>query len=349
MISRIYKQVNIKIDTALTATASEVILSRVREILFPDSSPAVISANPDRPNIHYRVIQSISKSHDLSRLITGDSIKNAPGDLRKAERPILIFNRSRTGAELTARYLRQKLADKNIYFYHAGLSKREKKNIENWFYNSTDGILSSTCAYGMGVDKGNIRTVIHLEPSPSVEAYLQESGRAGRDKKTASAILLVSGSDFAYGHKIKNRILRERYLIFLNSITDITKCRRTSLLNLLGADKRNCSGCDVCDRNIKHSIDGLKEITGYLKKYNRKTTRREAILTLSGIEYPEVFRNGCAASCYFGLLCNWTEKELREAINTLVQEGKVRIPEHGLYKKTLIYKKISPNGALVNI
>ena len=112
------------------------------EIVFLGKSPELIAANPDRPNISYRVIHTISKNRQLIELLTtsGDEAYGFP---------VLIFSRSRSGAELTARMLRERLGRDNIFFYHAGLNREEKKIIEEWFFNSADGTLIATCAYGI--------------------------------------------------------------------------------------------------------------------------------------------------------------------------------------------------------
>ncbi len=313
-INRLYTETGIKTVTAFTATASPIILKRVKEILFPDSSPAVISADPDRPNIRYRVIPSVSKKHDLAVIIG-----KQPWKIRK---PAIIFNRSRTGAELTAAYLRRKLSRDNIFFYHAGLDREEKKSVEDWFFSSKDGILSSTCAYGMGLDKKNIRTVVHIDPPPSVEAYLQESGRAGRDGNDADAILLVSRPDFLFGYGIKDSILRKRYLSFLTSVTDSRKCRRKALLNLLGTENESCNGCDVCSRDIIRTAAGSNTISSFLKHYPVKAGLRNAVIILSGKMYPDTFRSGSLFDPYFGLLEEWSEEEIEEALNTILEESK---------------------------
>ncbi len=326
-INRIYKEADIDIVTAFTATASEAILSRVKEILFPDVSPLLITADPDRPNIRYRVLHTISKKYDLFNLSSTCS------------RPILVFCRSRTSTELTARYLRQRLNEKNIFFYHAGLSKEEKKEAEKWFYNSSDGILAATCAYGMGVDKQNIRTVIHLDPSPSVEAYLQESGRAGRDRQEAEAVSLISDSDFTDTYRMDNPVLKQRYLDFLHALTNDRACRRVSLLKLLGVTNENCSGCDVCNKELQKEISGFSALSGFVKKHSRKTALREAVLTLSGKRYPEVYLNGYYHSRFYGALCSWTEEEIKEGIIELMKEGIISIPKHGPYKNLLIYHR----------
>ncbi len=340
-VSRVHKETGVKVVTAFTATASPAILSRVTGILFPESSPSLIAANPDRPNIHYRILRSLSKTHDLVELIRGKDpsiIQNSTS--YRVSRPVLIFHKSRTGAELTARHLRNTLKEKNIYFYHAGLSKKEKKKIETWFFHAKEGILSATCAYGMGVDKGDIRTVIHMDPPLSVEAYLQESGRAGRDKKSAQAILLLSEHDFIAGTLISNGNQKKRYMEFIRAVSDNTRCRRESLLRLLGTECRNCNGCDVCDGERQSSIAGLKEITAYVKKYNRKSSLRETILTLGGKKFLEVFANGYHRSKYYGSLKTWSFPEIKEGITALKCSGILQIPEHGFYKRKLIFKNI---------
>ena len=195
----IYERLDIRVVTAFTATASKLVLDEVKTILFPDRSPHLITADPDRPNIAYRVIPSICKDHDLVRLLRRperepgrpDPTSQVPPGSLPLPRPALVFCRTRRGAEETARTLRYLLDEKEIYFYHAGLERDEKKRIEEWFFSSRNGILTATCAYGMGVDKSDIRTVVHKDPAPSVEAYLQESGRGGRDRKQAYAVLLL--------------------------------------------------------------------------------------------------------------------------------------------------------------
>jgi len=141
-----FEELNSKpVVTAFTATASENILKRVKEIVFPDKFPELIAANPDRPNISYKVIHTISKNRQVIELIASTE-KNA------CEYPILIFSRSRSGAELTAQMLRRQLKRENIFFFHAGLEREEKNKIQEWFYTSTDGILVATIAFGIGIE-----------------------------------------------------------------------------------------------------------------------------------------------------------------------------------------------------
>jgi ATP-dependent DNA helicase RecQ len=136
-IHSILDALEIGLVTAFTATASPHILQKITEIIFPGTIPNIIYGNPDRDNISYKVIPSTSPTRTLQKL-TEDSKK-----------PLIIFAASRTGTELTARMLRNYLKHNNIFFYHAGLNKEEKDKVEKWFFDSENGILVATCAYGM--------------------------------------------------------------------------------------------------------------------------------------------------------------------------------------------------------
>jgi len=138
-LGQVPKEAGIPLLTAFTATASPRVLARVREVLFGNEAVNLVRANPDRPNISYTVLPSLSKEHTLTELI------------REVERPAIVFCRTRASTEHTSRMLRERLHDRRIRFYHAGLSKPERRHIEEWFFNSPDGVLTATCAYGMGV------------------------------------------------------------------------------------------------------------------------------------------------------------------------------------------------------
>ena len=168
-IGRLAQEACIPLVTAFTATASPLILEKVKKIVFPGLSPNIITANPDRPNISYRVIPCLSKNHELVNLLREEkevtlrtlgvqrkkrkkslaSPRTLHGSLPGIKRPAIVFCSSRTGTELTAALLRRRLREDQIYFYHTGLTKEEKAKIEKWFFDSDDGILTATCAYGI--------------------------------------------------------------------------------------------------------------------------------------------------------------------------------------------------------
>ena len=170
-LGRILPELKAEQITAFTATASPLILEKIKSILFDGLSFNLVRANPDRVNIRYEVRPVLSRMGTLTELIP------------TVERPALVFCSTRRQTEQCALYLRQRLGDEDIRFYHAGLSKELRSELEDWYFNSDRAVLAASCAYGMGMDKSNIRTVIHYALPSSVEAYLQESGRAGRDRR----------------------------------------------------------------------------------------------------------------------------------------------------------------------
>jgi ATP-dependent DNA helicase RecQ len=340
-LSKIYERLDIRIVTAFTATASPLVLDEVKAILFPDRSPHLITADPDRPNIAYRVIPSVCKDHDLARLLRRTEGAPMPPPL---PRPALVFCRTRRGAEETARTLRYLLDEKEIYFYHAGLEREEKKRIEEWFFSSRDGILTATCAYGMGVDKSDIRTVIHKDPPPSVEAYLQESGRGGRDRQQAYAVLLLGPDELTSAGRAAGSAgsagaedTREerRYTEFIRAVIDPSRCRREALLGLLGTRPEACFGCDVCGGTVQREPEGAQEILALIKRYPRFFTLRGAVTVLSGRYKPEIYERNLWRFRGFASLDDWAEESIEEAVLKLVQSGRLRRFTWGPWKGML--------------
>mgnify|MGYP002677728770 FL=1 len=230
-LGRIIRTLEPKVVTAFTATASSGVLSRISDVLF--GGPVhIIRSDSDRPNIRYYVVNAYSKKRAAFRLAVME------------RKPLIIFCGTRGNAEDMARELAAYLGSDKVKFYHAGLEREEKDAVEKWFYPRDDAVLCCTCAFGMGVDKKDIHCVIHLEPSPTAEAYLQEAGRGGRDGSVAKAILLWSRADSERYASFKEGS-RERVLA---KFAESTTCRRQILLDALGGEQAACSGCDVCER-----------------------------------------------------------------------------------------------------
>ena len=118
---------------------------------------------------------------------------------------MIIFCSTRRHAEDMSREINLAYGDGTSKFYHAGLERDEKTQIEKWFFDRKDAVLCATCAFGMGVDKSDIRTVVHLDPPATAESYIQEAGRGGRDRNVANAIMLWN-----YEDSIKTRGYEEK-------------------------------------------------------------------------------------------------------------------------------------------
>jgi ATP-dependent DNA helicase RecQ len=306
--------------TAFTATASPYVIEKIRNLLFTARCAHIVGDLPDRPNIYYKIIPVLSKAKILTELCVQE------------KKPLVVFSRSRTGAEQYARLLRRRIRSSDIFFYHAGLNNDERKNVEQWFFSSDSGVLVSTSAYGMGVDKADIRTIIHVDVPPSVEAYLQESGRAGRDGEPARAYMLYSIQDIRFFEHIEDDLLKKRFIRLLYNVCIRDVCRRKALLKLLGYNLEYCTGCDVCQKDKINEPLGEKSILEFFKRWNRRFSLRQSIRMLKGdAGYEEQIRFSSYVNG-FGILAEWERDDIREALHNLCEAGKLCIPEKGFFK-----------------
>lgn len=320
----ILKKLNVPVVTAFTATASPEVLSRIAQVLF-DGEAHIVRSDSDRPNIHYYVKKVAAK-------------KTAALILAKTEpRPMIIFCGTRSRTEDMAQELNTAYGDGTAKFYHAGLEREEKTEIEQWFFNQKDAVLCATCAYGMGVDKKDIHTVVHLDPPLTAEAYIQEAGRGGRDGSVANAILLWSQEDrvkFAqFPDSSRNSALR--------LFAETTDCRRQVLLDALGAEQAVCSGCDICDsKTFKadgkfwYGFSPLKKIKEYDEEKNRIFTKHEMPGSRIPQDYELAYKLIAFADKYFS--CETFEPALIKLLNEItVKFTGVYVWEHAGYTQIL--------------
>ena len=314
-------QIRPKVVSAFTATASPQVVASITRYLFGDASYSLVTADMDKPNLHYSVVPTLSPLHSLERLIKGKP------------RPTIVFDRSMAGVALLCEEIGSRIG-LDVKFYHAGLTKEERLKIEAWFMASAEGVLVATCAYGMGVDKKNIRTVIHFRLPYSVEAYIQEAGRAGRDGEIAHAILIddrrTAAVEPPFGEKDDTRRLRS--LAFAGYAVS-RQCRREHLHRLMGGSLEGyCSGCDVCDGTLLSRPEGQEEILEFFRKNSYRFERKDAIRLLSGSRDAGGFEPPvCAGS---GSLAGWNGIDIDEAIAACLSKSLLRVREKGLRKGT---------------
>ncbi len=253
--------------TAFTATAGDATLGAIKRYLFPGGAH-VVRADTDRTNIHYTVLPALVKNRTIADLI------------RRGPRPAIVFCRTRVETERTAIDLLLRSPELPVRFYHAGLERRQKAAIEEWFFQSPQGVLVSTCAYGMGVDKPDIRQVIHRTVPSTVEAFLQESGRAGRDRQRASSTVVYDSEDLAESEG------DEQMRTYLTT----PGCRRAFLAESMGTFLQRCTGCDRCD-GAAEDVNPLVELLCQFLRHNPRRYRADEIppaLSRSAADWPDI-------------------------------------------------------------
>ena len=314
-LGAVIRAAGIPVVSAFTATASDPIVRRIREVIYADAPVSVVSVDPDRTNLRYSVRQVLSKRRALVECA------------QTMARPLIAFASSRGGTEHYARHL-QAAGIGSSRFYHAGLDADERRAIEQWFFDSADGVLVATSAYGMGVDKGDIRSAVHLEPPPSMEAYLQEAGRAGRDGRPAEALLLHAGGAERRRLETMAPADRRRYTGMLDYAAS-RRCRREQLLAPFTDGEVACSGCDVCDREVTGPPPEAAGIADLVRRHRGRFGLRETALLLGGQPTYEAEAMGLRRTRGFGFLRRWREEEIDEALAALLAAGTIERRRRG--------------------
>ena len=310
---------------AFTATATKQVQKDIIQILAL-RNPFIVRASFDRKELYYQVV---TKNDPLSQIYS--FIKE-----RKGESGI-VYRTSRKEVESTAEYLRR-MGIKAIH-YHAGLSKNERAKNQDLFNNDEVEVVVATIAFGMGINKNNIRYVIHGDLPKSIEGYYQETGRAGRDGLDSSCLLLFSSSDILkqqyFINKIMNDKEKERSKKNLNRIirfASVNVCRRKQILEYFNEKfSGNCGNCDICTDNtekIVATIDGQKVLSA-IARTHQSFGINHVIDIVWGASTKKIILKQHNQLKTFGIGKDKDKKWWRAIINELIsQECIYQDPEH---------------------
>ncbi len=307
---------------AFTATATEQVRQDIAEQLNL-KAPEILVGSFDRPNLLYRV----ERRHDVIGQIR-EVVDRHPNESG------IVYCISRANVEETASTLKS-LGYKTLP-YHAGLEPDLRKANQEAFIDEKINIIVATVAFGMGIDKSNVRYVVHAEMPRSIEAYQQESGRAGRDGLEAECSLIYSGRDTNTWefliNQSENDDNREASLHALGNMESFcfsSVCRHRQLVGHFGQqlEKDNCGACDVCLGEIESLPDPLvlaQKIVSSIYRQEQRYGAEYTSLVLRGSKSKKVLSNGHDRLSTYGLLKDESERDVRGWIDQLVAQGMLR-------------------------
>ncbi len=298
-----------------TATATPRVQKDIMRRLQLDD-PHMVRASFDRPNFFYQVEP---KQNVLNQIL--EFVRPRAGQSG------VVYRTTRDDVESTADFL----ADKGISAlpYHAGLNKNTRRKHQEEFHYDRVDVIVATVAFGMGIDKPNVRYVVHGDLPKNLESYYQETGRAGRDGDPAHCLLLFSPGDAAtiryFINEMDDPQEQERCSHKLSEMVrfgSVNICRRRQLLNYFGEEyeEDNCGACDVCTADTEQ-IDITREaqiLMSAIVRTNQRYGAGKIVDIVSGANTKAVRQNNLDTIKTYGAGSDKTKKYWRKLIDELI-------------------------------
>lgn len=318
---------------ALTATATEKVREDIQNQLSLKGKTFVSSFN--RENLNISVVDKKKAFNKLANLLEG--YKN---------QPTIIYCFSRKDTENITDKLNK--LGYNALPYHAGLSPQVRRKNQDLFIKDNVNIMVATIAFGMGIDKPDIRLVVHYTFPKTLESYYQEIGRAGRDNLPSDCVMFYTYADtrkheFFIGQTADNK-MRENSQEKLNEVLEFaesTICRKKQLLEYFGEElKEDCGTCDICtsdNEKIDASIIAKKILSAILRTENR-FGKNHIIDILIGKNTQQIRRHNHDKLSVHGIVKDFTHDEIGQIIKALLDRNYIRKNE-GQYPTLSIAQK----------
>lgn len=304
---------------AYTATATKEIVKDINNILNL-RRPLKIITGFDRPNLYFQVENSIDKKPFILNYVRSHSQESG-----------IIYCATRKEVESVGEFLIERGFKAGIY--HAGLTDEERKKTQEDFLYDRILVMVATNAFGMGIDKSNVRFVIHHNMPKNMEAYYQEAGRAGRDGDKSDCILLYSPQDvikqkYLIEQSVLNSKRKEIAYKNLQSIIDYCHtrdCLRKRILNYFGEElkKESCNFCSNCldERELEDFTLEAQKIISCVYRMEQKFGTTMVAKVLMGSKDKRVLKYGLDKLSTYGIMKEYTEKEIRNMILLLIADG----------------------------
>ena len=307
---------------AFTATATKYVENDIKKLLGLDTANVYVTGF-DRPNLSFSVIRTPKRMDYVVHYVHQHANENG-----------IIYCATRKDVDRVYENLTR--AGIKVGHYHGGLSDEVRREMQNAYADDKLQVMVATNAFGMGIDKSNVRYVLHYQMPRNMESYYQEAGRAGRDGAPAECILLYSGQDvqvhkYLIEQSIETPERQEVELRKLQSMIDYcfcSNCLRKYMLNYFGESTvwTTCDNCSSC-KGSGDKVNVTKEAKAIFRAIMGTDERYGASMITSivrGERTDRIMRAGHDALPVFGLLSNVDEKSIKGLIQQFVASGYLR-------------------------
>ena len=305
---------------ALTATADYATRQDILTHLNLENPHKYIGSF-DRPNIRYTLEEKYKPMEQLTRFVLAQKGKSG-----------IIYCNSRNKVERIAESLRNKGI--SAAAYHAGMETALRERVQQDFQRDNVQVVVATIAFGMGINKSNVRFVAHFDLPRSIESYYQETGRAGRDDLPAEAVLFYEPADYAWLQKIllekpetSQRQIEQHKLEAIGEFAESQTCRRLVLLNYFGEHRQTpCNNCDICLDPPK-KYDGLvdaQKVMSAIYRVGQCYGAHYVIAVLRGMHNQKIIERQHDKLSVYGIGKDKSKEHWQSVIRQLIHLGFVQ-------------------------
>ena len=309
---------------AFTATATKEIIKEIKRLIGL-RNPIEVTTGFDRPNLYYQVLKVSNKSKFLIEYLN-ENFKTESG---------IVYCATRKSVESLVKILNDK--GFSAVGYHGGMNSEERQNNQDEFILGNKRLIVATNAFGMGIDKPDVRFVIHYNMPKNMEAYYQEAGRAGRDGEKSDCILLYSASDIVKQKLMiqnddidpKRQEMLYKNLQYLVNYCNTNDCLRNQILNYFDEDSasdkcKNCSNCIDSSEMVDITLEAQK-ILSCIYRVSQRYGANMVIQVLRGSKNKKVLEARLDNVSTYGIMKEYSDSAISEIIMTLVSSGYIHM------------------------